>query len=341
MKKKIFGNLLLLCLFTIVSIVFVELSYRSYLNLRYERKISKFKHPLFKIERGGILEMSMMPNTQRANKIKEGQEATWTYTTNADGYRGRDVAHQKEKGIKRIVFLGDSYTFGWGVNDDEIYTERFKALWEKDNNFNVEVINLAVPGYNTVHECEMLRRKIDLFNPDIVVLAYVVNDAEPQMNVPRSPKAAYRFAYLWSYESLKDFLNKKFPKKCHFKVNIERYEDYLVGFEPGNPKWKESKKALRDIVSICKKRGIIVVVAILPDVTQRLDDSYRWRRIHDCVSEWCHEFNIDSIDLLPYFLGSDHDKLWVPGDGHPNAIAHQKIAEILSSYLKGVLNKAA
>jgi len=337
--RNIFLNLLLLTISLLGSLLFLEYSFRFYLRSRYDRQIAKYQHSLFKIERNSLLEMSMIPNLQKVNKIEGNPEGTWSYTINNDGYRGKNIAREKADGVKRIMFLGDSYTFGWGIDDDETYPEQLKLILRNNNDFNVEVINLGIPGYNTIQESELLRENIHLFNPDVVVLAYVMNDAEHQMNVPLSPGVKYKLAYSWVCEFFKDFLNTKFPNICHFAVNIQKNEPYLIGFKHNNPKWKESKKALKSMVSLCNKRHIAFVVVILPDFTQRFDESYRYKYIHHSVTEWCKEFNVDSIDLLPNFLGTDHKKLWVIGEGHPNEIAHQMIAEILSGYLKGILDK--
>ena len=56
------------------------------------------------------------------------------------------------------------------------------------------MINAGVPGYNTEQEAVMLDELLPRYRPDMVVVGYVMNDAEPQMNVPQPPAMTYRYA---------------------------------------------------------------------------------------------------------------------------------------------------
>jgi acetyltransferase AlgX (SGNH hydrolase-like protein) len=67
--------------------------------------------------------------------------------------------------------LGDSFTWGWGVGDDEIYTEVLESLL-----LNVEVINLGVAAFDTQQEFDYLKMKGIKYNPDIVILGFCLND---------------------------------------------------------------------------------------------------------------------------------------------------------------------
>ena len=80
---------------------------------------------------------------------------------------------------------------------------------------------------------------------------------------------------------------------------------------------------------LCSTAGVPFTVLMLPDFTQNFDDRYAWRTIHDAVASWGRELNIPTFDVLTTFRGQDHQLLWVPWDGHPNAEAHRQIAEFL------------
>ena len=97
---------------------------------------------------------------------------------NASGFRGPLIAEKKLPGVKRIVGVGDSVMYGWGVEENEAYLE---VLERKLNNGGGrtdrwQVINTAVPGYNTAMELAVLRDKGLLYKPDIVVVGFVEND---------------------------------------------------------------------------------------------------------------------------------------------------------------------
>ena len=99
-------------------------------------------------------------------------------TTSDAGYRGRDVASPKPSSVYRIVGIGDSYMFGQGVSDDETYLSRLRSA---ENNFSgrlLETVNLAVPGFNTVMEVELLRDRVARLQPDLILIEIVGNDLD-------------------------------------------------------------------------------------------------------------------------------------------------------------------
>lgn len=97
--------------------------------------------------------------------------------TNSAGFRGPEVAISKPPGTVRIVGLGDSFMFGQGVADGACYLDVLRRrLDEELGPARAEVINTAVPGYNTVMEVETLRSVGLAYDPDIVIISYVGND---------------------------------------------------------------------------------------------------------------------------------------------------------------------
>jgi lysophospholipase L1-like esterase len=97
--------------------------------------------------------------------------------TTAEGFRGSDLARPKARGHVRIVGLGDSVMFGWGVSYADAYLARLvDRLGQELPDVRWEALNTAVPGYNTVMEVETLKAKGLAFSPDLVLLNVVGND---------------------------------------------------------------------------------------------------------------------------------------------------------------------
>ena len=63
---------------------------------------------------------------------------------NRDGFRDRDFPVERTKGAARIVCVGDSYTYGWGVNLEDSFPKQLERALEP----GTEVLNLGVFGYN-------------------------------------------------------------------------------------------------------------------------------------------------------------------------------------------------
>ena len=93
------------------------------------------------------------------------------------GMRGADRAQQKPAGAWRVLVLGDSYAFGWGVEETEAFPARLEARWQADG-IPVEVLDAAVPGYAADQQWIVLRDRGFPLDPDLIVLASCQNDVE-------------------------------------------------------------------------------------------------------------------------------------------------------------------
>ncbi|GAB6036925.1 hypothetical protein JCM15519_14840 [Fundidesulfovibrio butyratiphilus] len=111
--------------------------------------------------------------------LKPGATA-WSKTTGVDveyaindqGYRGPVVTPEKPEGTFRIVVVGDSHAFGFGLR------ERFTLPVLLQGYFkNVEVVNLAVSGYGIDQMLLRVRRDGYKLHPDLVI-CYVPHFAD-------------------------------------------------------------------------------------------------------------------------------------------------------------------
>ena len=112
----------------------------------------------------------LMPN------ISAYSAGSWV-RTNKMGFRDKEYSHKKTGNVIRIVGLGDSIMFGQGALGDSIYLTHLEYnLNHTHKNNSIEIINMAVPGYNTAMEVETLKEKGLAFKPDIVILGFTGND---------------------------------------------------------------------------------------------------------------------------------------------------------------------
>ncbi len=89
----------------------------------------------------------------------------------AQGLRDREYAQPKPAGVRRVLVLGDSLGFGFGVEQQESFSERLEAEL-----CGVEVINASVSGYSTDQELLWFEREGWRYEPDLVVLLLTGND---------------------------------------------------------------------------------------------------------------------------------------------------------------------
>lgn len=98
-----------------------------------------------------------------------------TYNINSDGLRGKELT--EKKGI-RILALGNSCTFGWGVAKEHTWTTLLEQqLQTAFPNNNIDVINAGVPGYSSFQGMNYFKNElITKVEPDIVLMMFGWND---------------------------------------------------------------------------------------------------------------------------------------------------------------------
>lgn len=93
--------------------------------------------------------------------------------SNSRGLRGgREFSTPKPAGAFRVAIFGDSFTFGEDVGDDETFPQQMQRLLPE-----AEVLNFGVHGYGHDQMLLYLRETLPIYQPDVVVLAYVTDDS--------------------------------------------------------------------------------------------------------------------------------------------------------------------
>lgn len=325
--SKALARLLVLSLSAAAALGCAEVMFRWHTEREFADRLSEHTGNLVAVRSPQIF--AFKPNASGVLTGSIDSTHTFTYRTNAHGLRDRDHA-AKPPGTKRVLVIGDSYTWGYAVAEDEAYPQVASRMLHDRQPSAIDVINAGVPDYNSRQERELLATLLPIYQPDAVVLGYVVNDAEPPTAMPVPPEDTYRHAYSWFISDFADHFNRHVLRRRVLPSTRDTGDTtYLDGFQEWSIKWRDSREAIRGMRDLAAASGIPFVILILPDVTQHLDDGYAWRPIHDAVTRWGRELNVPTYDLLPAFQGRDHVALMVPWDGHPNAIAHQEIAAFL------------
>jgi hypothetical protein len=98
---------------------------------------------------------------------------------NALGLRGAEIPRQKQSATKRVLVFGDSYVFGLGVDEENLFTTHLERLLNARfaaPGIRVEVVNLGVLGYSTDQELILLDELGLGLGPDLVILVVCDND---------------------------------------------------------------------------------------------------------------------------------------------------------------------
>ncbi len=96
--------------------------------------------------------------------------------SNKWGLRGRDVSWKKEKNVYRVLLLGDSFTMGKGVKDDETAAVRLEKMLTDALGRKVEVLNAGVDSYAPILSYLQLKNFLIGLEPDLIVLNFDMSD---------------------------------------------------------------------------------------------------------------------------------------------------------------------
>lgn len=108
-----------------------------------------------------------------------------TITTNRYGLRGPDPVVPKPDGVTRILMLGDSFTFGFPVRDEETFCHLIEAGL-RARGLRAEVVNGGVSGYSPTLSYISLRDQFLTFEPGLVVLWFDLGDVTDDNNFQRN-----------------------------------------------------------------------------------------------------------------------------------------------------------
>jgi lysophospholipase L1-like esterase len=114
------------------------------------------------------------------------------YEINADGFRDRAYTRAKPPGTFRAVVLGDSVSFGHGVELEATFPKRLEALLAASAPSPAfQILNMGVNGYNPYNEAAVLEDIGVRYEPDLVLVQFCVNDLnDPVLNFDFSTQLA-------------------------------------------------------------------------------------------------------------------------------------------------------
>jgi len=261
-----------------------------------------------------------LPFHHRANR-------TGTYygaeiRTNSIGMRDMERASIKPAGCKRVVFLGDSYTLGWGVPFEATFSRQLEQKFTKDK-AGAKVINFGVGNYNSSMEVELFKQKGLALNPDLVVLMYYINDVEP------TPKLGTVSYWLQKHFYLLGYMRTKLQQLAMMGEEGDWLNAYYRRiYAAGAPGLQRNRQSLQELVALCKSRNIRLLVVNIPDL-RRLEN-YPFGFATDFIRGIAAEGGVPFLDLLPVFGKFPGKSLWVSGeDSHMNSLANGLASEAI------------
>lgn len=249
--------------------------------------------------------------------------------SNRLGYRDVDHPTAKPAGVFRIVVLGDSIAAGFGVAKlQDVFPFRVqKALQAAE--WNVEVLSFAVSGYDTRQEVETLRTKALAFQPDLVLLAYSLNDRERADGdiLATLQAAAEQRSASWSANPV--LMKSALYRLLHYR--LQKPKALASGSIPSEDTVAES---FGELAALSRQHGFRVLVAVFPRFGQHLN---RFPRQHDFVRGLAEANGFELLDLRATFRrcrAAAPDTPIATDTWHPSAYGHGCAAEAMAATLR-------
>ena len=252
-------------------------------------------------------------------------EFSTQYKVNSAGFRD----DEQSLDFPEIIFLGDSYTMGWGAEQDENFTN----ILEKK--LNKKALNLGIASYGTAREYRAFER-MQHDSCKLVILQFCPNDVREnrafvendfQLNI--SPKKVFEKEILWNklyqvYYPLKYvhsaiyFFTKKIkPDPDNEKKDDEKLQSGI------------SKGELSDFFIILKKikesfNGEIVIFNLGMNITTPI--------VNEQFKNWLEENPMEGVHVFPstkYLSKKDY----YPLDTHLKKSGNKKLANGLAEFI--------
>jgi lysophospholipase L1-like esterase len=281
--------------------------------------------------------------------IEEQTQNDWTATLrkNSFGLRDHNYATPKPPHAKRILLLGDSFTFGSGVADNEAI---FAELLEKQLNTEfapqgtaIEILNGGLPGSLTEDWVELLEKVRGSFQPDVIVVVVFLRDgartsaADSFFDPIRKPITEHN-QQSWLYRNI--YLYKFYQDAKDRQTISTQYAQALndAYFGGGQTQeWRTAQFNLRKIKAIGAETNTQTALVIFP-ILAELNDRYSFKAICDLIAKYGIENELPTYNLLPALMGKNAADLWVsPFNQHPNAQGHALVASALLPFFRQLL----
>jgi lysophospholipase L1-like esterase len=311
-------------LLALASLALVALAAEGVLRFQHWREIEHM------LEKSPERELCTEPDPQLVYRYAPGRCGY-----NSRGYRDDEHSPAKPEGVFRFVVLGDSVAAGDGVEVEERF-DRVLAQRLSRPGLRVEPVNLARTGYSTSQQLWQLEHEVYAYDPDLVILFYVLNDpADPVFHNANGRLGRFfvrRDVHVWHG-----------LKRLHFKLR-ERLgalgcpEEFHAQLQCVYA--AEIADHFARVGELAKQHATPTLLVIHPIFEQeRSFEDSSFLALHAELARLAADAGIAGLDLLPAYAEHEPNALRQQPEGwfdpwHPNARGHAVTAEAIEATLR-------
>lgn len=276
-----------------------------------------------------------------ATKIFKTPEFTEHVRINSLGLRDDEIQDRSQFDF-RIVIIGDSMTFGHGVQMQEAFPNVLEALYrERDEDRRVDVVNAGVKGYGTDQYYALFQKRLRRLRPDLLIVAFYQNDLadnilhplfklEGGQLIPVDPTEDELYRIGRVNELLPGFLRSTRVARW----TIHRLVDSTTR-RPGNGELNERLRVeplkirleIDDLAETGRREGFDVLVLGVP---HRNGPPMLYSLLEDATRDRARLLDLNSDDSWQ----RQKARWFFATDFHLNAAGHERVAAELFAYLE-------
>ncbi len=294
-----------------------------------------------------------------------GKGIDFSVDINSKGLRDREFPYEKKDGVYRILFVGDSFIFGYGLEQEQsipkLLEQKLRVYYEKKN---IEVINAGITGWGSSQELDFIKLEAAKYKPNAIIFGFFLNDVEDTFSITSGfedniiswektrANRLRTFFSEWSYFYL--FLEDKFrilkrkitATTINFSIpkSTEKPQDpAMVAKEPWSytnlySNWdafaeKFWELTMRDLLemnrissAICAKTMFVYLPDQFVAGRVKLDGMVNMEKPDQVFSDFMRKNKLHSVNLVPMFKKSSLPELYI-FDGHFNDAGSHLAAE--------------
>ncbi len=272
------------------------------------------------------------------------QEVGVSSSINRHGLRGPEWELEKPEGVRRVMAVGDSSVYGFGVYDNEVFT----AVLDERAGDSVQVINSAVPGYSTFQTVNLLKIRSLALSPDVLVVGNLWSDNNFDTMVDREMMAAYGTFGNRTSRRIRSVLDLSAAFRIAdylLRVKSREPDPNKVGWMEGRPEgglarrveindYARNMETMAELVHEAGGEVMFLILANQEDLAPSGHGPAAWDPYRDVMRDTALRHGAPVVDVPALFRASGlgPSDLFIDAM-HPSARGHELIADGIQAAL--------